>query len=477
MINNINDIARNNGFLRLHRELNKFNIFHATGMKNQEIKHTQFLGYLLDPNESHGLKDEFLIRFIQSLPTPERMKDSNINILDFNLSYARITKEKTFSKKQSNQKSSSPEKNENRLDLLIEIPSLESPEQIYTIAIENKIRAKSGENQLENYKSSINQSYEKEVQKTSPILLYLSINEEELSDNSWTPILYSETIIPAINSLIDDLHETLSDYMIFILKDYIQFINEEGAYESENKLEEIITNIGPATINSIKNLLEIKPKAIEQQRLRTRYEKALNYIKKYDADPRIAILKHFRNQFIQGSGVHNKYKDFRLETSNRTRLRFSLLSEDNGKKLAAICQEPTKLWLESQQNLAFEITLTESETQGNINFRLSLFLGPTGVKYKKRTELLQKIRQVFKEHHKDVKVNIETTIRGHFDSIKKGAYKDYNKNDLTEEQAKEWINKTFEKLHQRESGFINALNHEITPLLNLDSIEISNQIY
>lgn len=465
MINSINDIARNNEFLRLHRELNKFNIFHATGMKNQEIKHTQFLGYLLNPNESHGLRDEFLIRFLQSLPNPEEKGRSNINILDFNLSYARITKEKTFSKRQSNQKSSSPNKHDNRLDLLIEIPSLESPEKIYIIAIENKIRAKSGENQLEKYKDSINQSYES-ILKIPPTLLYLSINEEDLSDDSWTPILYSETIIQAINSLIDDLHETLSDYMVFILKDYIQFINEEGAYETENKLEEIITEIGPVTLNSIKNLLTQSPVTIEHQRLITRYEKALTYISNYDTDPRIAILKHFKNQFDRNSGIHNIFKEFKLETSNRTWMRFSFLTDENGRKLSEICQNPTINWLTSQRNLAFELIFTESQNQGKINCRVSLTLGPTGVNYDKRSELLQKIKQVFKEHHKDIEVNKETTVRGHFDAIKKGGHKSYNKNNLTEEQAKEWINETIEKLHQSEIDFINALNHQLSPFLN-----------
>ena len=73
-------------------------------------------------------------------------------------------------------------------------------------------------------------------------------------------------------------------------------------------------------------------------------------------------------------------------------------------------------------------------------------------------------------------MNGETAIRGHFDSIKKGAYKDYNQNDLTEEQVKDWINSTLEDLHQKESSFIAALNHEISPFLNVGSIQGNTQI-
>ena len=41
-------------FMQLSKLLNRFNIFEATDMGRREIKHTKFLCYLLDPNESHG---------------------------------------------------------------------------------------------------------------------------------------------------------------------------------------------------------------------------------------------------------------------------------------------------------------------------------------------------------------------------------------------------------------------------------------
>lgn len=330
MIKKINDLARNQGFLRLHRELNKFNIFHATGMKNQEIKHTQFLGYLLDPNESHGFKDEFLIRFIQSLPKSETTEKVEINLLDFNLSYSKVIKEKYF--RDAN----------GQLDLPIEIPSLSLPEKTYVIAIENKIRASQGDNQLLNYKNAINTTYKDKI-KEAPILLYLTINNEEPSDDQWMPILYSETVLKSIKNLIDDLEETISDYIIFILKDYVEFINKEGEYESIDAIERIAAEIDNETINNIKEISQLKSKSVEHQRLDIRYNKAVHYIANYDNDPRKELLKSFKHHFdSEGVLKFDNGLNFKLESSNRNWMRFSFLSNENGRNLSKICENPTR---------------------------------------------------------------------------------------------------------------------------------------
>lgn len=448
MIETLSDIARNKDFLRLHRELNKFNIFHATGMKNQEIKHTQFLGYLLDPNESHGLKEEFLLRFIQSLPKQATGSACNINLLDFNLSYARVIKEKTF------------EKNENRLDLLIEIPSLDSPSKIYIIAIENKIRATAAENQLERYENSITSSY-REVIKDKPILLYLSINEDSIANKSWTPILYSDTIIHAINNLVSDLHETLSDYMIFILKDYIEFINHEGEYESNNNLEEIVLQMGSPIIKRIKEILSEKNNPIEEQRLSTRYKKVLDHLAPYDTDPRVEILRYFKDQF-DGNGIYKTNSCFRLETSNRIWMRFSFLEEEVGQKLSNICENPTRRWLKSQRHLAFEFIFNESEGSDQVNCRVTLVLGPTGIDYEQREELLQNIRGIFAKSHTGT--SIDTGVNDHFDAIRRGGYSKYNARNLTANDAKKWIEETLVKISKDEEEFIKGINDFIKNL-------------
>jgi hypothetical protein len=73
-----NKIALDINFSKLDEILNKFNIFEATGMRKQEIKHTKFLGYLLDPNESHGLGTKFLLEFLKNAFSKNRTQELDI---------------------------------------------------------------------------------------------------------------------------------------------------------------------------------------------------------------------------------------------------------------------------------------------------------------------------------------------------------------------------------------------------------------
>ena len=46
------------------KESEKFNIFKILKLDNYEIRHSNFVAWLLDPNGSHKLGDKFLIKFI-----------------------------------------------------------------------------------------------------------------------------------------------------------------------------------------------------------------------------------------------------------------------------------------------------------------------------------------------------------------------------------------------------------------------------
>lgn len=48
---------------------NKFNIFQALKLQNNEVKHSNFLGWLLNPFESHYLMDCFFLRIAENCIT------------------------------------------------------------------------------------------------------------------------------------------------------------------------------------------------------------------------------------------------------------------------------------------------------------------------------------------------------------------------------------------------------------------------
>lgn len=59
-------------FDKLETELKKPNIFSILGIGESEIRHSNFLSWLLDPNESHELGNRFLIKILRDLATDEK---------------------------------------------------------------------------------------------------------------------------------------------------------------------------------------------------------------------------------------------------------------------------------------------------------------------------------------------------------------------------------------------------------------------
>lgn len=58
-------VVRNPDLERLESMLDRFNIFEALGAVRQEVRHSDFLAFLLDPRQNHGLGDLFVKRLLQ----------------------------------------------------------------------------------------------------------------------------------------------------------------------------------------------------------------------------------------------------------------------------------------------------------------------------------------------------------------------------------------------------------------------------
>lgn len=51
---------------RVEELLGRFNVFETIGFTNQELMHSRFLAFLLDPKRNHGLGDLFLRSFLRN---------------------------------------------------------------------------------------------------------------------------------------------------------------------------------------------------------------------------------------------------------------------------------------------------------------------------------------------------------------------------------------------------------------------------
>jgi hypothetical protein len=126
-------------FRDIHGRMGRFNLFEALGAVHAELRHSNFLAYLLSPNRPHGLEarplQQVLRRALETIPVAERPL-STLELLVGDLDDAIVHRER------------------DSIDLLIEIDALQ-----LVVVIENKIKAKAGVGQLMRYRELIEARY------------------------------------------------------------------------------------------------------------------------------------------------------------------------------------------------------------------------------------------------------------------------------------------------------------------------------
>lgn len=168
-------VINNSDLSLLESKLSSFNIFEAVGMTRQEIRHSYFLSFLLNPSESHYFGDLFLKKFlISSLLSFENPPFSVISIDVANLEDAEVKREYK------------------NIDILV----YSSSEKL-VVAIENKIDSSEHSNQLNRYREIV----ESDFHEYRKLLIYLTKEGNLASDpTNWNALSYE-----AIAHCLDDL--------------------------------------------------------------------------------------------------------------------------------------------------------------------------------------------------------------------------------------------------------------------------------
>src|SRR5947207_344585 len=133
-------VVENDDLLTLESRIGRFNIFDALGVTRVEIRHSNFLAFILDPAESHGQGQLFLKAILMDLlkqaPTEMRPQLSPIDLDGTNLRGIEVRREWKH------------------IDLLIKCQ-----EPPIVVVIENKIGSKEGTDQLSRYKATMKHHY------------------------------------------------------------------------------------------------------------------------------------------------------------------------------------------------------------------------------------------------------------------------------------------------------------------------------
>ncbi|MCC6680633.1 MAG: PD-(D/E)XK nuclease family protein [Phycisphaeraceae bacterium] len=212
-------VVDNDELLQLEERIGRFSIFDALGIVNNEIRHSNFLAWLLDPNESHGLGGLFLKAVLMDLlrqTDPEQRLFSPIQLDGGELRGVQVRREW------------------NHIDLLI---TCDDPS--FVIAIENKIYSSEHTNQLARYQKIITEipDLAKHEQRQ---FVYLTREGDEPSEDDWTVYSYADLhrVLSKVRAASGD---QMGDDVRTFLDHYLRMIGSR--FMDDEKIEELCQTI------------------------------------------------------------------------------------------------------------------------------------------------------------------------------------------------------------------------------------------
>lgn len=187
-------------FEREHELREAFNIFDAVGMRTQEIRHSRFLAFLLDPLAMHGLGEYFLRTFLEHvMAESDSPAMTRLAVILADLSAAEVYTER------------------DHFDITVWLP-----QQKLLLVIENKIGASESSNQLLKYRERVKQQYPEE--KFCGV--FLTADGYDGDDPDWISVGYTTIFSQLQTLLLQDPSAVLAPDVRMAVKHYSQLIRK-----------------------------------------------------------------------------------------------------------------------------------------------------------------------------------------------------------------------------------------------------------
>lgn len=189
--------------------LKQFNPIKTMGMQHMEIRHSAILGWLLDPQESHGMGDQFLKAFLATAlrdGTGEHVAIRALEISQADLMDAEVRREWRS------------------IDLLVI-----SRTNGWVFIIENKFHSKQHGNQLKDYFEKVEDAFGGDkIVHGQPLDIhgiFLILHDEQPQDPRYAPIQYKD-VLGLLKRSIDDQVRPLSTEVKIFIQHYVEVIEE-----------------------------------------------------------------------------------------------------------------------------------------------------------------------------------------------------------------------------------------------------------
>jgi hypothetical protein len=195
-------VVENDDLLELESEIGRFNIFDALGIARKEISHSNFLAFILDPAESHGVGQLFLKALLTDMlkRAPTHMRPlSPIELDGIDLRGAEVRREWK------------------NIDLLIL-----SREPSLAILIENKVDSSEHSQQLERYGATA----QREFASVPRLQVYLTPDGSDASGDDWISYSYRD-IYRVFTRVRETYHNAIGDDVLVFLDHYLGLIRNQ----------------------------------------------------------------------------------------------------------------------------------------------------------------------------------------------------------------------------------------------------------
>lgn len=199
-------IIDNKNLEELEQKISRFNIFESVGMVRQEIKHSNFIQFLLSPAEKHRLGDLFLRKLlVRVLRESEDPPLDTLEIVISSFNDAEVRREWK------------------NIDLLVY-----SPSNHFVCIIENKVDSSEGLDQLNKYELVI----EKEFSDCHKVFIFLTKEGVPASASRWLSLSYS-TIAEILEEICEQQQSNIGDDIHVSIRHYIDLIQRHIMTESD----------------------------------------------------------------------------------------------------------------------------------------------------------------------------------------------------------------------------------------------------
>lgn len=190
--------------------LEQFNIFEAVGVVRQELRHSDFLGFLLDPQQNHRLGDAFVRRLLQKILVAARDLSPPVSpVLLDSWDLGRLVVRREWQ----------------NIDLLLVDQS-----NRLVVLIENKIDSTEGSDQLGRYLRLVSAEYP--APEWRHLAIYLTTDGDSPSETAYLPADYG-LVADAVEAVAESRRPALDPAVHELMVHYARMLRRHIVTDSE----------------------------------------------------------------------------------------------------------------------------------------------------------------------------------------------------------------------------------------------------